>query len=103
MYIQSLQNVCDCCCRSSEWKNIPSKERDKMNIKVDDDGNFWCVAHTHTHTHTHPHTHTHARMHARMDIHMHIHTNKQTHTHKHTLYKNHACVHDLCGIQDGAT
>jgi calpain-5 len=30
---------------SSEWKKIPSKDRDKMNIKVDDDGDFWMELH----------------------------------------------------------
>ena len=32
----------DCVCyRSEEWKKIPAKDMEKMNIKIDDDGDFW--------------------------------------------------------------
>ena len=30
-------------CRSEEWKKVPAKEMEKMNIKIDDDGDFWLV------------------------------------------------------------
>ena len=43
-------------CRSEEWKKIPAKEREKMDLKIDDDGDFWwapqhapyTISHTHT-------------------------------------------------------
>lgn len=28
-------------CSSEEWKNVPDKEKDKLGIKVEDDGEFW--------------------------------------------------------------
>ena len=33
-----------CVCRSDEWKKVPAKEKEKMNIKIDDDGDFWSVS-----------------------------------------------------------
>ena len=27
--------------RSPEWKRVPDSERNKLGIKVDDDGDFW--------------------------------------------------------------
>ena len=36
-------------CRSEEWKKLPAKEREKMNIKIDDDGDFWSVCLDHVH------------------------------------------------------
>ena len=26
---------------SEEWKRVPKSERDKMDLKVEDDGEFW--------------------------------------------------------------
>jgi imidazoleglycerol phosphate synthase glutamine amidotransferase subunit HisH len=34
-------------CRSEEWNKVPKKERDKLGLKVEDDGEFWLV-HSHT-------------------------------------------------------
>jgi hypothetical protein len=31
------------CCSSEEWKKVPQKEKDKLGLKVDDDGEFWSV------------------------------------------------------------
>ena len=28
-------------CSSEEWKNVPHKEKEKLGLKVDDDGEFW--------------------------------------------------------------
>ena len=35
-------------CRSEEWNKVPKKERDKLGLKVEDDGEFWLVVHSHT-------------------------------------------------------
>ena len=36
-----------CTCRSEEWNKVPKKERDKLGLKVEDDGEFWLV-HVHS-------------------------------------------------------
>ncbi|CAI8004166.1 Calpain-5, partial [Geodia barretti] len=35
--------------QSEEWKKVPAKEREKMNIKIDDDGDFWMELHDWVH------------------------------------------------------
>ena len=32
-----------CHCSSEEWKKVPHKEREKLGLKVEDDGEFWSV------------------------------------------------------------
>ena len=34
-------------CSSEEWNKVPKKERDKLGLKVEDDGEFWLV-HVHS-------------------------------------------------------
>ena len=31
------------CHRSEEWNKVPKKERDKLGLKIEDDGEFWLV------------------------------------------------------------
>ena len=33
--------VCVYACSSDEWQKISKKEREKLGIKVEDDGEFW--------------------------------------------------------------
>ena len=40
---QYIWIILRCVYRSEEWKKVPAKEREKMNIKIDDDGDFWLV------------------------------------------------------------
>ena len=44
-YSLSLQIISSflslCACSSEEWKRVPKGEKDKMDLKVEDDGEFW--------------------------------------------------------------
>ena len=41
VYMYVYMYVCDFSFRSDEWTKISKKDREKLGIKVEDDGEFW--------------------------------------------------------------